>query len=373
MVKVMASYLNSGTAKRRRKADAAQVARALQAAEATGVAMCPRTGYLLTGTTSGEGQLITSITPLANEAALCAWCHEVRQPCDATLSASLENGDHVWLCTTCFEQQVMSDDEEMPSIDGGPEDSDDDCFARNINPISSAAAAEDCYNETMAGSTPNRAASSNRPSGPAAPLTKSAATDVVRKKPPPPCPAMDRCRTQVVPQSLFGSPPPKGPPPAVEKAAIIGGSLTGPPPPQRQRDSPRAGYAFINGVETYLNTPAVGWMNHYCRVAVQLSKFPAPRTTLEAEYQIAVKSSVKMPPPRTHMEADMQVAVKMGGQAARLQAPSAKTAPRALMSQRAGQRGSSKCDLESQRTSRRPRPLACTYLEFGELIRINPA
>jgi hypothetical protein len=131
----------------------------------------------------------------------------------------------------------------------------------------------------------------------------------------------------VATESLFGSPPPKGPPPAVEKAAIIGGSLTGPPPPQRQRDSPRAGYAFINGVETYLNTPAVGWMNHYCRVAVQLSKFPAPRTTLEGEYQIAVKSSVKMPPPRTHMETDMQVAVKMGGKLLGCRPPAPKPPP----------------------------------------------
>lgn len=273
--------------------------------------------------TSGESQLITSITPLANEAALCAWCHEVRQPCDATLSASLENGDHVWLCTTCFEQQVMSEDEEMPSIDGGPEDSDDDWFARNINPIS------------MAGFTSNRAASSNRPSGPAA-------TDVVRMKPPPPCPAMDRDLAVACPVTCVGGQPPpveqpqpwrkaarKAPPPVlganrpVQNPTVVPQSICGSPPPK----APPPGYAFINGVETYLNMPEVGWLNHYCRAAFQRGKFPAPRTTLEGEYQIAVKSSVKMPPPRSHMETDMQVAVKMGGKLLGCRPPPPKPLP----------------------------------------------
>ena len=260
---------------------------------------------------------------LANEAALCAWCHEVRQPCDATLSASLENGDHVWLCTTCFEQQVMSDDEEMPSIDGGPEDSDDDWFARNINPISSAAAIKACPPALHPEEQPQPWRKAARKAPPPQllanrPVQNPTVRTVSYKAPPP---------QLVATESLFGSPPPKGPPPAVEKAAIIGGSLTGPPPPQRQRDSPRAGYAFINGVETYLNTPAVGWMNHYCRVAVQLSKFPAPRTTLEGEYQIAVKSSVKMPPPRSRTETDMQVAVKMGGRLLGCRPPAPKPPP----------------------------------------------
>jgi hypothetical protein len=255
-------------------------------------------------TDTGANQNTATLRPgLANY--VCAWCHEVRKPFkDHLWLFTTLTGDLVWLCTTCY-------DEEMRSIDG------------DIYPISSAVAIKACPPALHPEEQPQPWRKAARKAPPPQllanrPVQNPTVRTVSYKAPPP---------QLVATESLFGSPPPKGPPPAVEKAAIIGGSLTGPPPPQRQRDSPRAGYAFINGVETCLNTPAVGWMNHYCRAAVQLSKFPGPRTTLEGEYQIAVKSSVKMPPPRTRTETDMQVAVKMGGRLLGCRPPAPKPPP----------------------------------------------
>jgi hypothetical protein len=232
-------------------------------------------------TDTGANQNTATLRPgLANY--VCAWCHEVRKPFkDHLWLRTTWTGDLVWLCTTCY-------DEEMRSIDG------------DINPISSAVAIKACPPALHPEEQPQ-------------PWRKAA-----RKAPPPQLLANRPVQNPTLRTVSYKAPPPQ---------LVATESLSGPPPPQRQRDSPRAGYAFINGVETCLNTPAVGWMNHYCRAAVQLSKFPGPRTTLEGKYQIAVKSSVKMPPPRTHMETDMQVAVKMGGRLLGCRPPAPKPPP----------------------------------------------
>ena len=180
-------------------------------------------------TDTGANQNTANLRPgLANY--VCAWCHEVRKPFkDHLWLFTTLTGDLVWLCTTCY-------DEEMRSIDG------------DIYPISSAVAIKACPPALHPEEQPQ-------------PWRKAA-----MKAPPPqllanrpvPKPTVRTVGYKAPPPHLVATESLRPPPHLVEKAAIIGGSLTGPPPFQRQRDSPRAGYAFINGVETNLNTPAVG-------------------------------------------------------------------------------------------------------------------
>ena len=169
-------------------------------------------------TDTGANQNTANLRPgLANY--VCAWCHEVRKPFgDHLWLRTTWNGDLVWLCTTCY-------DEEMRSIDG------------DIIPISSAVAIKAC---------PPALHPEEQPQPWRKPAMKAPPPQLLVNRPVPK-PTVRTVGYKAPPPHLVATESLRPPPQLVEKAVIIGGSLTGPPPFQRQRDSPRAGY-----------TPAVG-------------------------------------------------------------------------------------------------------------------